>query len=611
MTGFLRYRGAAPDQYDGYERQSFYVPMPDGVRLALDLFLPTQDGQRPSQPIPVIFQMTPYNRASMADGKLIHKLSPYIDEHATEHPHDLGALVSNGYALAVADVRGQGASFGTYDGCMSAEEGRDGAYLVEWLARQDWCSGRVGMVGSSYTASTQFLVAAHAPEPLKALYAAHTYFDAYDVFFPGGAREVSLPRVWGKMVDDLAGRSAPSVVAPVDGPDGPALLDQAIEEHRSSAGAVDIFDYIYRDRRRDGTGFFVNRTQSGSQNLMLTLPELAKAKIPAYHHGGWNDYFPTHVVQWFSNWTFAPSKLVIGPWSHSPFTFSSPRDDEDLRVRISETLRWFDYWLKDVDTGVLDEPPIRYALQHGHRFREGDFESDEDLWDWKSANEWPPQGVVFRPYHLIDDAGEGRLDQEPAEHKSDDSQPSWEYRCDPQFSTGTHNRKGSSFLSEPQRLPEFSSIGRSLRWETTPLNTELDVIGIAELSLSLTCNREDAQIFAWLSDVDEGGRATLITYASLRLSHRETGGAPYDACGFVYHPSTKDAIKIGPAQADTAVDMRLSFENTATRFRAGHRLRLDVSMADAGNFELLASGGKITLLGGAHSSKLRLPIASA
>jgi uncharacterized protein len=152
--------------FDGFRRTSLYLPMADGVRLAVDLFLPTSAAGLPSTPIPAIFQMTPYNRAELVDELLTHALSPYRDAEGRDRFNNLAWLCRQGYAICVADVRGQGASFGHFTGCMTAEEGRDGAAIVAWLAAQTWCNGCVGMLGSSYGASTQFLVAAEKPAAL-------------------------------------------------------------------------------------------------------------------------------------------------------------------------------------------------------------------------------------------------------------------------------------------------------------------------------------------------------------------------------------------------------------------------------------------------------------
>jgi uncharacterized protein len=577
--------------FDGFQRTSLYLLMADGVRLAIDLFLPTSAAAPPEAPIPAIFQMTPYNRAELADGVLTHALSPYLDAEGLQRFNNLAWLCRQGYAVCVADVRGQGASFGHFTGCMTAEEGRDGAAIVDWLATQSWCNGRVGMLGSSYGASTQFLVAAENPPALKALYAAHSFFDAYDVFFPGGVRELSLPVKWGKLVDDLAGRTAPTRVAPVDGPDGFALRDAAVCVHCAGPGSADVFECIFRDPYRDGTGYFTTRTQSGSQNLAMLLPELRDARIPAYFHGGWNDYYPGALAQWFVNWNFAPARLVIGPWTHSPRTFTSPRDDADLAIRATEAKRWFDHWLKDYDSGMLSEPAVTYAIQSGHPYVEGVVADPDEQWEWRTSRSWPLDGtktMTFALEGMSKDSNQGVLTAAP-----ESAPTTMSVIIDSTITTGPHNRMGSSFEGVCQNFPDMAEQdARCLTWTTAPLGDDLCIAGAPLITVTVACDAPDANLFFWLEDVDPDGRSTIITYASLKASHRAKGSPPYDPAGLVYLASTRAATD-GFGSDHHPVTICTTLLPVANRFRKGHLIRLTLSGSDAANFEALAGGARL------------------
>jgi len=597
VSRFGEYTGFAEVTYDGFVRRSVYVPARDGVHLAIDYFVPTI-GEREARALPVIFQMTPYNRAQVIDGRLVHALAPY-EAGGSQHANNLIDLCRAGYVIAVADVRGQGASFGVYAGCMSAEEGSDGADLIAWLRAQPFCNGRTGMLGSSYGASTQFLVATERPAGLQALYLCHTFFDAYDVFFPGGVRQVSLPRDWGRMVDELAGRIAPSTVAPVDGPDGPALLAAAIEDHKSGPGASAIFAHIYAQSTREPDSYFGNRTQTGSQNLALLLSELNAAAIPAYHHGGWNDYCPDQTAMWFANWKGAPAKLVIGPWTHSPRTFTSPRDYEDIRIRSTESRRWFDYWLNDIDNGILDEPPIHYAVQSGHRFRAGAFESDDDHWDWRSAPTWPLENVRSQTLYLargpsgtVASHNDGILSEAP-----DSGEAEHVMTVDPTVTTGPHNRMGSSFVGAPQRFPEMSAQdARCLTWTSAPLAGDVVLAGAPRLRIRVRSTHADGNLFAWLEGIDTAGRSTLLTYGILRASHRSLGEAPYETAGVLWRPSTLAATKSVAGLDREPGNLTISLLPLANRFAAGTRIRLTLSGADDGNYEGFEPGATIAVV---------------
>ena len=597
--------------FDSYVRRSIYLTMSDGVRLALDYFLPTRDDRPAEEPLPVVFQMTPYNRAQLVGGELIHVLSPYRDKRGSPHFNNLAHLCLHGYAIAALDVRGQGASFGDYDGIMSAEEGRDGAEVVAWLAAQPWCSGAVGMLGSSYGAATQFLVAVERPPALKALYAAHIYFDAYDVHFPGGARELSIPRAWAKMVDTLAGRGGDVSVAPVDGIDGPALLEQVIRARRERAGASAGFERILESGFRDGNGYFTERTAHGSQNLATLLPELQAAAIPAYFHGGWNDYYPAQTIRWFANWTTAPARLTIGPWTHSPRAFSSPRDDEDLRIRAVESLRWFDHWLKGIDTGMLDEPAIHYAVQEGHPYTTRPSRSDR--WSWRATEAWPPENISWRtlypspgPSGTVASINDGRLLPSPSLVGIESP-----LTIDPTITTGDRNRMGAAFIGEAVAYPDMAPLdARSLTWTGDPITQAFDLIGTPEIELTIRASAADVLVVAWLEIVQPDGTSTLLTYGNLKASHRTCATPPYLMTDEIYRASSREAV--GGITPLNQVEEKLTFSllPTANHFVAGQRLRLTISFSDDSNLEHVSAGETVFVRYGKRAALLRIPVST-
>lgn len=610
-SGFGRYEGFSEPRFDGYRRVSRYLPARDGVRLAIDYFLPTTGGSPSSEPLPVVLQMTPYDRAQVVHGELIHVLSPYRAD-GRSWPNNLAELSRHGYVVAAFDVRGQGASFGAFTGCMTAEEGRDAADVIAWLVAQPWCSGKIGMLGSSYGGQTQFLAASEKPPGLSALFPCHSLFDAYDVFFPGGVRQLVLPRAWAPMVDSLAGRTGPSVAAPVDGPDGPALLAEAIAEHRRTRGAAEVFEEIYARPTRDGTGYFVRASASGSQNLSTLLPRLRETGIPAYHWGGWNDYYPGQAVLWFLNWAWAPAKLALGPWTHSPRTFTSPRDVEDVRLRAIESLRWFDFWLKGIDNGVLDEPRVHYAIQASHRFREGDFEVGPDRWEWEPSRGWPLDDVretrlwlAPGPSGSVASVNDGRLTSVcPARDEK------VECVVDDSVGTGALTRLGASLVAQPVRYPEMSGLdARVLTWTTEPFEDDLVVAGTPVVELFATSTAPDAVFVVWLEDVDARGRSTPVSYGSLKASHRELGGAPYATGEMLWHPSTEAVVESTPGLNACVARIALSFLPVANRFVRGHRLRLTLAFADGDNLEAVCVGSTVrVLLGPTFPSALVLPV---
>ena len=615
VSGFARYEGYSLPRFDGFERESRYLTASNGVRLAVDTYRPTRAGVHADRPLPVVLAMTPYNRAQVIDGRLVHPLSPLVVDGRV-HLNVYLELNRHGYAIVFFDVRGQGASFGGLSGLYSAEEGRDAAEVIAWLRAQPWCDGKVGMLGSSYGGGTQFLTAAEAPLGLAALFACHSFFDVYDTLFPGGVRDLVVGREWAALLDGCGGRSQATQAAPVDGPDGPAQLAEAVEAHRRTQSAHEVCGAMQASPLRDGTGYFDRASDTGSQNLSTLLPRLRSAAVPCYHYGGFNDYFVAQQVLWFANWRgIAPTKLTIGPWTHYPNNCTSPRDDEDLRVRFTEALRWFDHWLKGVDNGILHDPPVHYAVQDSHRWRSGEFESEADRWQWRTSKHWPLDGIEMQRWHFAagnspseDSLTEGRLQPGAAAHDAE-----LRMHVDGAVGTGPTGRMAASFQLRPLCFPEMSATdARCLTFTTDALVHDMIVAGTPKVGLHATSTEDDAAVVVWLEDIDSAGRSTLISYGSLRASHRATGSAPYDTAGAPWHPGTAAVVaSTTPLNAGVAC-IELCLLPLANRFLRGHRLRLTIAGADDGNLEPVCPGATLSVFSGPRwPSFVDLPVSIA
>lgn len=296
-------------------RDSCHVPVRDGTRLALDVFRPL-GAQLAEEPLPVIWAQDCYRRAYIESGRRITILDRF--------PW-LSAVMRHGYIVAAADVRGSGASFGSRAMPLDVRLMWDAYDITEWLARQPWCNGGVGMFGRSYLAISQFLCAATCPPHLKAIVPEMSLFDLYSFVYPGGMYRRDFSR-WSRLIQDQAkdGNNAP-----VDGRDGAALLSQALAEHEGNVNAEEYFDHLpYRDSLDD----------SGSAPYFDASPATYLAAInrsgaAVFQIAGWFDMWPRDALAWHENLT-VPRKLVIGPWSHSQTA------GIDL---ATEHLRWYDH----------------------------------------------------------------------------------------------------------------------------------------------------------------------------------------------------------------------------------------------------------------------------
>lgn len=225
-AGFGKYPAIAQAPYDTWVRSSLYLKMRDGVRLAVDILRPAKKGVVETKPLPSLWTHTRYRRAFVVNGKI----------HSSLEAPQLLALLQRGYVLAAADVRGSGASFGVFRGVFTPEESQDAYEITEWLAKQPWCDGKIGMFGGSYLGITQLMAAARKPPHLKAIMPMVALFDLYDMGFPGGVLRDDFMRTWSTMTQFLDLQPG---AAPVDEDKDQSLLKAAVEEHKKNRLLID------------------------------------------------------------------------------------------------------------------------------------------------------------------------------------------------------------------------------------------------------------------------------------------------------------------------------------------------------------------------------------
>ena len=637
VSSFGHYTGYETETFDSYERHSQYVTARDGTQLAVDYFLPTKNGNVVRRRFPAIFQMTPYLRAYLQGGILHHRLNtspvqafnPYLE------------LSRNGYAIVVADVRGQGASFGGNNfGIDSAEEARDGYDLIKWLARQPWSNGQVGMLGNSYAAETQFLVASEKPPALKAIFPCHSTFDLYsNAYHPGGLQVAGILEPYNAKLKHLGGIPSenpnepvsgfvggipsedpnelvegPEVV-PVDGPTGEDLLLRAKKEH-ARLNASDTSDTFIRQQVsqqfRDQDAVPMIRTESGPQNMGARLKDIQEARIPTYNWGGWNDFSPDSALSWYANGP-KPQKVTVGPWTHSPTDMAGdPRSVEDQRLVSIEALRWFDRWLKNIHNGVETEPTVHYAIQIGGHYsaRDASHGYTDGKWYWQAAASWPPplaKPLQFflseGPSKSVNSANDGRLLLSASSAAGVDT-----LVIDSHVTTGPRGRLAHTVGAGALQYPNMAADDeRSLTYTTPPLEENLTVVGAPVVTLFLRSTETDAAVIGWLEEVDSTGYSTLVTYGSLKGSHRKLGTPPYKTHS-PWPTSLRADVEHEPPLSSGIAVLTFPLLPTGTQFSAGNRIRLTIAGADEGNLEAVSHGGKLAVYRDAsHRSSITIP----
>jgi len=609
-----QYQGYSQALHDGYERRSLYLKLDDGTRLAYDLLLPTKDGVPADEPLPTLFKYTPYLRTFTifdTDGNLLlgelYKLKWYekamlrLRSKLSDQGHLMDAvsntdwlknMLYHGYAVLLVERPGTGASFGRMD--PSFEVGaRQADEIMDWIAAQDWCDGNIGMFGDSWQAMIQFAAASTGNPHLKAIFPVSSSLDSYSaVNYRGGVYNETFNTLFSWSTGALE-----AMATPVDGDENGVLLAQARAERSGSTVGEKSAEIMKKYPLHDSTTADRQNVWEGDFALYPFIDRINKAGVPIYMTNGWYDLFTSDMFLWYVNLT-VPRRLVVRPLDHS----GVEDDAADLDFG-AEAHRWFDYWLKGIDNGIMEEPSIAYYTMGAPK------ESA-----WQTSDRWPLAGQKATRFYLeagqsgtVASANDGLLNTEaPAVPTAHDA-----YTIDYSTTSGGHSRWGA-VLAASEYPNMRTNDEKALTYTTLPLETDVEVTGHPVMHLWLVTDAPDMDVFVHLEEVDGKGNSTYITEGNLRASHRALSAAPYDNLGLPHHRHYESDLEPIPA----GEPFRLSFDLLATSylFQAGNRIRITVAFADADNFDtpILDPAPEVCLLRDAsHVSFVELPIVSA
>lgn len=522
---FGRYDRSHPP-YDGYQRSTAYIPTRDGTKIAIDLYRPTLNGHLADGHFPVVWTFMPYLRSRiLADGTL-----------APAPETELG-LVRFGYNVAVADVRGTGASFGARRMMADANEANDGFDVTEWLAKQPWSDGNIGMTGCSYFGMTALRTATTTPPHLRAMFVGTTIFDQYTGFADGGIVSESL-------YDQTFPQAYRESVAPVAGAED--LLSQAFLAHRANTDMGTFFKSVpYRDSHSSIT----NDSWWERSSIYPYIDKMAAAKIAFYIYAGLYDHHTMAGVLTFNNLK-NPTKLTYGPWTHCE---SAGFDLE------AEKLRFFDHWLKGKNNGIDREAAA-------HIYSPGAADGSE----WRAMPAWPPRDALRTRYYLSGPEGRVTVGADNERGELSLSAPANPDSADVDFTPRTDIR--------PLVIYGFTRAGidqSGLTYTLPAFTKETEMAGIPVLDLWLSANASDVDLSAYIEHVNRFGGATVISTGTLRVSQRAENAPPYDTLGIPWQGHySKDRA---PLQPGRAVEVRLAMKPLSYVFRPGDLLRLVVS----------------------------------
>jgi predicted acyl esterase len=627
VSAFGQYDGYSPLTYKQFSRSSIYVPVRDGTRLAIDIYRPAVGGQPVNGKLPTVFEFTRYWRAkALADGRIKTPYFGYLEPSQTggalpAAPNWAVNLVQHGYVVVVGDNRGTGSSFGASPGPLTATEAKDEHDLIEWMATQPWCDGKIGLTGDSYTGTNEYIALTQRSPHLKAIFPAVSNFELYATAVSGGVfRKGGILSMYNTLVRlGTASQTELQLPPPVDADPTHVLRDKALAGHAKEGFSgytaflySPVLDHVaaelglktVEDRIRvlastsalipeiadrpdlqrelmsvgyfRGAGSFDFSAPGGEKSISPSsiFDAINRSGVPVYAWSGWRDVAPADGFLFFSN-VKTPKKLAVGPWSHYPANKRGDlREEEAIRVRAVEELRWFDYWLKGIDNGIMKEPRINYAVVEG-----------PTTWQWRSANTWPvPEAVNTEMYFQDGRSGSVRSVNDgllsttpPAILGAVDS-----FFVDYKATTGTLTRFHDTTGGGPLFYPDLAqNDAKGLTYTTSPLQHDLTVAGFPIVTLYTTSTAPDAEFSVYLEDIDSYGFSTFLQDGYIRALNRTLGTAPYDNMGQPWATNAKaDAERVTPlSQGITTI--RFPLQPVAARFKEGHRIRVTIQGADA------------------------------
>lgn len=528
-----------------------YIEMRDGTKLAADIYRPHAVGR-----FPALLSMSPYDKDKQniplepKNIMEVQKLEPAsIMELASIEAGVSEYFVSRGYAHIIANVRGTFKSEGEYYGVFSPQEQEDGYDLVEWIAQQSWCNGKVGMVGVSYFAVIQYLLASmkNPPPHLKAIFPLDGFTDLYrGLAYHGGICTPVFPLFWYQplrentkttpLTPKILGKKLEMTVQEALNNDAIKNRPELIQILKNPEINPVVFDLLLNPT--DGP-FYWERSPH---------KRLGNIKIPTYTGSDWSKGL-IHLRGAFTAFESikAYKKMLIGP----------PEMVRPFSQYHDVIVRWYDFWLKGINNKIMDEPPVKIFVM--------------GINQWREENEWPLERTKWTKYYLH---SKEVLDTNPP----------------------GGDEKPDRYIYEPLNKRKESKTRYYVRYETASLPEDTEVTGPIALYLYAQSTDSDPDWIVRIEDISPDGTKTVLTRGWLKASHRDLDkgkSKPWQP----YHSHRK----IKPVKPDKVYEYAIEILPTSNVFKAGHKMGLEISSDDGEPtrppeliFSHLLSGRKMT-----------------
>jgi putative CocE/NonD family hydrolase len=487
------------------EIENTFITLKDGTKLAARIWLPV-DAEK--NPVPAILEYLPYRKR---DGT--------AERDQLTHPYFAG----HGYACLRVDMRGSGESDGLMEDEYLPQEQADCLEVMRWIATQPWCTGKLGMVGISWGGFNGLQLAALRPPELHAVISLCSTDDRYadDIHYMGGCL-LNDNLQWSSVMLAYMSRT----------PDKALLGDtwRDVWLNRLKNQPLLVANWL-KHQRRDA--FWKHAS---------ICEDWSAITCPVYLVGGWADGYSNAIPRMLAHLK-CPAKGLTGPWAHKYPHFAKPGPRIGF---LQEALRWWDKWLKGIETGIMDEPQYRVWLEEPvapkpfYETRPG---------RWVAEPSWPSPNIKPRTYYL--NAGGSLDDKAAGESRIEGLTPQ---------SLGENCGAWCGFGIGPEKpTDQRTDDGRSICFDSEPLAERMEIVGAPAVSLELAVDRPLAFVAVRLNEVTPGGVSARVSYGLINLTHRDSHE----------HPK--------PVVPGERIRVSVQLNDVAHAFAAGNRLRVALS----------------------------------
>ena len=533
--------------------QSGYVTVRDGTLLKYTVVRPTGPG-----PFPTLFTYDGYDAGSNPD------------------PGYVAQYVPEGYAFIGVSLRGTGCSGGVWDFFQPAEA-TDGYDVIEWIARQAWSNGKVGMIGKSYPGITQLFVAEQQPPHLVAIAPGHTYGDIYrDVAFPGGIFNYSFAALWSFIAQPYPSYSAAF--------NGVTAGDQTCAQNQAN-----------RPQNIPKNAFLQALQHQWDDALIRErspIYDIDKINVPVYTVLSWQDeQVGPRSVNWVGQLAKDKPQLPL---------YATLTNGDHGMYRTAPSLtdlnKYFDHYLKGIDNGYQNTPRIRVWWESGRN-------NGQRAPGWvTSVGQWPPKTKTERWY----------LDQGSALGAKKGSGGPDPYAYAGPTGQGIQNPKYSGVTSQPDVYlwSVKPAPGTNAAYTSAPLTKDTPVLGSGNLDLWLASTAVDTDLQVTISEVRADGQEEYVQAGWLRASHRKLDPTQSTATRPYQTHQQADQQLLTPG---TPTEMQIEIFPFGHLFRAGSRIRISIEgpkfLPELWGFAALPlPAANLVYHDAAHPSALFLPV---